>query len=76
MRRDLEAFLSTHKDRQLRSATPGFTEDAGMPAACGWGEAVGCLRQNANLFADLNLKVRRGPVDRVLTNGGGGVTQE
>lgn len=55
----MEAFLSTHKDKLLRSAAPGLTVGAGIPAACGWGEAVGCLRQNSSVFADLNLKVTK-----------------
>eukprot|EP00903_Cladosiphon_okamuranus_P011996 g11265.t1 len=59
-RQDLAAFLSTHKDKKLRSAAAGFTSGAHMPNVCGWGKALGCLRRHSGLFTDLNLKVMEG----------------
>lgn len=58
-RQDLEAFLSTHEDKVLRSAAARLLVEAELPGRCGWGAAVGLLRQNSGLFVDLNLKVRR-----------------
>lgn len=47
----------THADMGLRCAAPGLL-DGDMPRRCGWGEAVGYLRQYSSSFADLNLKVK------------------
>lgn len=60
LRDNLEAFLSTHKDKALRSIAPNLVVGAKMPGCCGWGAAVGCLRHHSSYFADLNLKVSRG----------------
>ncbi|CAM9117583.1 unnamed protein product, partial [Pylaiella littoralis] len=56
LREDLEAFLSTHEDKVLRSIASGLIAGARMPSSFGWGAAVGCLRQHSSCFADLNLK--------------------
>lgn len=56
LRKDLETFLLTHPDRGLRSMLPELL-GADMPDACGWGEAVGYLRESSRFFVDLNQKV-------------------
>ncbi|CAN0034680.1 unnamed protein product [Ectocarpus sp. 6 AP-2014] len=59
-RENFEVFLSTHKDKALRSARHRLLLEAQMPSNCGWGAALGCLRRNSPLFADLNLKIMEG----------------
>lgn len=52
----MEAFLLTHADEGLRSAILGLL-GLDMPRCCGWGTAVGHIRERSTSFADLNLKV-------------------
>ncbi|CAM9394359.1 unnamed protein product, partial [Ectocarpus sp. 12 AP-2014] len=59
-RENFEVFLSTHKDKALRSARHRLLLEAQTPSNCGWGAALGCLRRNSPFFADLNLKIMEG----------------
>ncbi|CAM9188256.1 unnamed protein product, partial [Ectocarpus sp. 12 AP-2014] len=59
-RENFEVFLSTHKDKALRSARHRLLLEAQIPSNCGWGAALGCLRRNSPFFADLNLKIMEG----------------
>lgn len=56
-REEFHAFLASHFDPGIQVALHGLVDPTTMPARCGWGEAVGSLRQRSNLFADFNLKV-------------------
>lgn len=57
-RENMEAFLLTDADQELRSATPGLL-GLDMPVCCSWGAAVGHIRERSSSFADLNLKASK-----------------
>ncbi|CAM9353325.1 unnamed protein product [Ectocarpus sp. 4 AP-2014] len=59
-REKFEVFITTHKEKALRSARPRLLLEAQLPSNCGWGAALGCLRRNSPFFADLNLKIMEG----------------